>query len=58
MGLQLGRSRRKKKKKKSKKKKKDNNAQEAHESIRPTKIDVEKLVEKEKLPQKKQSYII
>ena len=39
-------------KKKKTKKKKDNNAQEAHESIRPTSIDVEKLVEKGKITAK------
>tara|TARA_B100001287_G_scaffold221484_1_gene190592 strand:+ start:385 stop:2673 length:2289 start_codon:yes stop_codon:yes gene_type:complete len=39
-------------KKKKTKKKKDNNAQEAHESIRPTNIDVEKLVEKGKITAK------
>mgnify|MGYP001228940331 CR=1 FL=1 len=42
----------KKKKKKSKKKKDNNNAQEAHESIRPTNVDVEKLVEKGKITAK------
>lgn len=40
------------KKKKKSKKKNENNAQEAHESIRPTKIDVEKMVEKGKITAK------
>ena len=50
--ITIGKEAEEKKKKKSKKKKKDNNAQEAHESIRPTKIDVEKLVEKGKITAK------
>ena len=50
--LLLEKKQKKEKKKKSKKKKKENNAQEAHESIRPTKIDVEKLVRKGKITAK------
>ena len=50
--ITIGKEAEEKKKKKSKKKKNDNNAQEAHESIRPTKIDVENLVEKGKITAK------
>ena len=49
--ITIGKEAEEKKKKKSKKKK-ENNAQEAHESIRPTKIDVDKLVEKGKITAK------
>ena len=41
-----------KKRKRKQKEENENNAQEAHESIRPTKIDVEKLVEKGKITAK------
>ena len=50
--ITIGKESEEKKKKKTKKKKNENNAQEAHESIRPTKIDVEKLVEKGKITAK------
>lgn len=50
--ITIGKEAEEKKKKKSKKKKKENNAQEAHESIRPTNIDVEKMVQKGKITAK------
>ena len=46
--ITIGKEAEEKKKKKSKKKK-ENNAQEAHESIRPTNVEVEKMVEKGKI---------
>jgi len=59
-GITIGQEVEEKKKKKKKspkkgcssKKKKENNAQEAHESIRPTKVDVVKLLEKGKITSK------
>ena len=47
--ITIGKEAEEKKNKKSKKKKKENNAQEAHESIRPTNVEVEKMVEKGKI---------